>query len=147
MEIKKGDNVRTPRFLNVVIQEVFSSVEDLKRAGYTEPTHFRDENFEVFGKTLDENRMEFAAGRKRPDFAFAVISVRRYAPEDTVEVSLDGLFWNENDAREYALKDMEDTIASENIDKRVADIDDEFLTIDTPDCHHQWKIEPAKLPD
>ena len=147
MKIQKGDCIHTPRFLNVKIQEVFSSAEDLKKAGYTETTHFMDEDFEVYGKSLGENRMEFAAGRKRPDLVFAVISARRYSPEDTVEISLDGLFFDENMARNYAKQDMENTIESEGIDTASADIDDEFLTIDTPDCHHKWVIEPAKLPD
>lgn len=147
MKIQKGDYVHTPRFLNVKVQEVFSSAEDLKRAGYTEPTHFNDKDFEVLGKSLGENRMEFAAGRKRPNVIFAVISARRYAPEDTTKLSFDGLFWDEESARQYILKDMADTIKSEGIDEDETDIDDEFFTIDAPDCHHQWKIEPASLPN
>lgn len=145
MNIQKGDYVHTPRFLNVQIQDVFLSVDDLKKAGYTETTHFRDENFEVLGKSIDSTHMEFAAARKSLT-VFVVASARRYAPEDTVEIGIDGVFWSEYDARQYALKDIADTIEAESIDENKADIDYEFLTIDTPDCHHYWKIEPVKLP-
>ena len=55
-----GDSVKTPRFLTVKIQEVFSSVIDMEKAGYTEPTHY-DGLYEIKGKHIGENRMIFAA--------------------------------------------------------------------------------------
>ena len=38
--MKKGDTVRTPRFLTVTIKEVYESREDATRDGFTEPTHY-----------------------------------------------------------------------------------------------------------
>lgn len=38
MKIKVGDYVRTPRFLEVRINEVFESEKEMRQAGYTEPT-------------------------------------------------------------------------------------------------------------
>lgn len=64
MEIKVGDYVRTPRFLNVRIENVFSSEEDMRKAGYTEPTHFVDPDYVVRGKSIGINRMVFAAAKK-----------------------------------------------------------------------------------
>ena len=59
--INPGDIIRTPRFLNVKIEEVFESPEKARAAGYTEPTHFADEHYEVLGKSLDMYHMAFAA--------------------------------------------------------------------------------------
>ena len=57
---KVGDVVQTPRFLHVTIREVFKSYDDMAKAGYTEPTHYRGD-FWVNGKILDEYHMRFAA--------------------------------------------------------------------------------------
>lgn len=36
--MKKGDYVRTPRFLNVKVEKTFRSEENAQKAGFTEPT-------------------------------------------------------------------------------------------------------------
>lgn len=58
--VKKGDMVSTPRFCTVKIEEVFTTTEEARKNGYTEPTHYRGD-FEVLGKSLDVYHMEFAA--------------------------------------------------------------------------------------
>lgn len=62
--MKKGDWVTTPRFLSVRINEVFDSKSLAYENGYREPTHYRDENWGILGKSIDINRMVFAAYRK-----------------------------------------------------------------------------------
>lgn len=63
--MKPGDYVRTPRFLNVRIEEVFDNMEEARDAGYTETTHYRDDpNYGILGKSIGLNRMKFAAFRK-----------------------------------------------------------------------------------
>ena len=62
--IKKGDYVLTPRFCTVKIDKVFKSRENAAKAGYTEPTHYKDYAFGVVGKSIGINRMTFAAFRK-----------------------------------------------------------------------------------
>ena len=57
---KVGATVMTPRFLHVTIREVFDSYDDMIKAGYTEPTHYRGD-FWVNGMSLDEYHMRFAA--------------------------------------------------------------------------------------
>jgi len=60
--MKKGDTVRTPRFLTVTIKEVYESREDATRDGFTEPTHYtNDSQYDVLGKSIGINRMIFAA--------------------------------------------------------------------------------------
>lgn len=61
-----GDYVDTPRFMTVDIAEVFDSYEDMIRAGYTEPTHFRGD-FKVNGKSKDQYHMTFACS-PNPDY-------------------------------------------------------------------------------
>lgn len=62
--MKKGDYVRTPRFLTVRIEDVLST-EEAEAQGYTEPTHYEsDAEFAVLGKLIGENRMCFAAVKK-----------------------------------------------------------------------------------
>lgn len=64
-EIKKGDIIRTPRFLNVRIEEVFKSETEAKQAGYTETTHYWDNpNYGIYGRSIDMYHMKFAAFRK-----------------------------------------------------------------------------------
>lgn len=65
MEIKAGDWVRTSRFLNVRIEAVFLTEADARIAGYTEPTHYVDEEYTVLGKGLGQNLMVFAAAHKQ----------------------------------------------------------------------------------
>lgn len=55
-----GTMIMTPRFLNVTIREVFDSYDDMIKAGYTEPTHYRGD-FWVNGKVTGEYSMRFAA--------------------------------------------------------------------------------------
>ena len=64
MTIKPGDYVRTPRFCTVQIKEVFSDREKAWEAGYREPTHYRGNDCDIFGKSLDMYHMEFAAVEK-----------------------------------------------------------------------------------
>lgn len=61
--MKVGDYIETPRFLRVCIVEIFESIGEAWKAGYTEPTHFRGD-LEVFGKVIGENRMIFAAVKR-----------------------------------------------------------------------------------
>ena len=62
--MKKGDLVMTPRFCTVRIEKVFRSRENALKAGFTEPTHFKDYEYDVVGKSLDLYHMEFAAYKK-----------------------------------------------------------------------------------
>lgn len=63
-EIKAGDYVRTARFLDVRINEVFKSEKEMCQAGYTETAHYVNDDWEVCGKSIGVNRMRFAACRK-----------------------------------------------------------------------------------
>ena len=65
MKIATGDYVRTPRFLTVKIKKVYPSTEEMYCTGFEEPTHFRDDDYEVCGKTIGLNQMEFAAACKQ----------------------------------------------------------------------------------
>ncbi len=67
MEIKVGDYVRTPRFLEVRINEVFGSENEMRQAGYTEPTHYMNYEWSIRGKSIGINRMIFAACRREPE--------------------------------------------------------------------------------
>ena len=65
--MKKNDVVKTPRFGNVTISEVFGDWLQAEAAGFTETTHYfkmRDPNFDVLGKPLANNKMIFAAVAK-----------------------------------------------------------------------------------
>lgn len=59
----KGTLIYTPRFCTVRIAEVFDTREEAEKNGYKEPTYYRGD-FEVFGKSVDLNRMVFAAVRR-----------------------------------------------------------------------------------
>ena len=59
--MKIGDWVKTPRFLNVKISEVYDNNDIAYQDGYTEPTHYRDSEYHIRGKHTNINRMEFAA--------------------------------------------------------------------------------------
>jgi len=59
--MKKGDYIKTPRFLTVKIEDVFEDTKIAREQGYKEPTHFEDEHHEVLGKVIGVNRMIFAA--------------------------------------------------------------------------------------
>lgn len=60
-EVSVGDYIETPRFLRARIEDVFYSLEAAEKAGYTEPTHFRNDFYEVLGRSVGSNCMEFAA--------------------------------------------------------------------------------------
>ena len=63
--MKKGDWVNTPRFLNVEIKEVFENISQAYEAGFKEPTHYRSDEYDVLGKSLDVYHMVFAAAKKQ----------------------------------------------------------------------------------
>ena len=77
MEI--GELVHTPRFLKVRIGEIFSDYEQARSAGYTEPTHYEDHEYDIKGKHTGENRMVFAAIRLSvvDDFKEAIAEVKK----------------------------------------------------------------------
>lgn len=58
--MKAGDKVFTPRFCTVTIEEVFVNKEEAYLAGYTEPTHYEDAQYDILGKGIDMYRMRFA---------------------------------------------------------------------------------------
>jgi hypothetical protein len=62
--IKAGDLIRTPRFLTVKIVKVFDNDREARQEGYTEPTHYDDAEYDIFGKHIELNRMTFAAVKK-----------------------------------------------------------------------------------
>lgn len=60
--MKIGDYVRTPRFCNVRISEIFHSEQDAYQAGYVEPTYYKDPSgVKVLGKSIDMYTMKFSA--------------------------------------------------------------------------------------
>lgn len=62
--MKVGDWIQTPRFCRVRIKEVFNSEAEAMEAGYEEPTYYdKGEGWTIFGKSLDEYHMVFAAVR------------------------------------------------------------------------------------
>jgi len=62
--MQKGDIIRTPRFLTVTIEAVLTKAEAADQ-GYNEPTHYWDDpNFDIYGKVIGTNRMNFAAVKK-----------------------------------------------------------------------------------
>jgi len=60
--MQTGEWVNTPRFLKVKIQEVFENINELYKAGYTEPTHY-DGEYRIQGKSTGINTMVFAAAK------------------------------------------------------------------------------------
>lgn len=63
-KIKVGDMIRTPRFLNVSIEEVLNR-QEAREKGYTEPTHYRDNpDYDILGKSIGINCMVFGAVKK-----------------------------------------------------------------------------------
>lgn len=59
--MEKGQWIDTPRFLKVQIEEVFLDNNEAWEAGYTEPTHYRDSEWHVRGKSTGKYTMAFAA--------------------------------------------------------------------------------------
>lgn len=62
--MKIGDTAYTPRFCTVRIVAVFSSESDARAEGFSEPTHYENPDYEIFGKHAGTNRMIFAAIKK-----------------------------------------------------------------------------------
>jgi len=58
--LKRGDYVETPRFLRVKVSEILFR-NDAREQGFTEPMHYENPDYDIFGKCLGENRMVFAA--------------------------------------------------------------------------------------
>jgi len=62
--MKKADKIKTPRFLTVTISRMFKNSQNAHKAGFVEPTHYRDDQgFQVFGKVTSHNHMIFAGVR------------------------------------------------------------------------------------
>lgn len=61
---KVGEYIRTPRFGQVRVKEVFTSYWDMISEGYKEPTHFIGE-YEIKGKSIGVNRMVFGISPRR----------------------------------------------------------------------------------
>ena len=59
--MKKGEYVVTPRFMTVMIEEVFQNREEAWLNGYREPTHYYDGEYGIAGKSKDMYHMTFAA--------------------------------------------------------------------------------------
>ena len=64
--MKKGDWVDTPRFCKVQIEKVFKASETARKYGFLEPTHYKDNQYNIWGKNIGENCMVFAAVQKAP---------------------------------------------------------------------------------
>lgn len=62
--MKKGDKIYTPRFCTVTVEEVFSNIADAHSQGYTEPTYWKNDEWECFGKSIDMYHMRFAVAKK-----------------------------------------------------------------------------------
>lgn len=62
--MKVGDQIRTPRFCTVEIEKVFESKEEAFKNGFSEPTYYKDCEWDIFGKSIDMYHMEFAAVKK-----------------------------------------------------------------------------------
>ena len=62
-----NDTVWTPRFCNVKIKAIFKTEDELREAGYTEPTHLKNDSYVVLGKSVDMYHMQFAAAVKTGD--------------------------------------------------------------------------------
>lgn len=62
--MKAGDTVYTPRFCTVIIKEVFENKEEAFANGYTEPTYYDSDEYDVRGNSIDMYHMQFAAFKK-----------------------------------------------------------------------------------
>lgn len=67
MKMKIGDYIETPRFLRVKISEIYEDNSRAVEDGFTEPTHYRDDDYYIRGKVTSTNRMSFAAIRRTSD--------------------------------------------------------------------------------
>lgn len=63
--MKLGDWIDTPRFCKVEIERIFESKKEANVEKFTEPTYYNcDPEYDVFGKSLDQYHMIFAAVKK-----------------------------------------------------------------------------------
>lgn len=58
--MKVNDYVCTPRFCTVKIEKMFTSENEARKEGYTEPTHYENAGYGILGKSLDMYHMKFA---------------------------------------------------------------------------------------
>lgn len=58
--MKVDERIYTPRFCTVIIEEVFESKEEARKAGYVEPTYYHKDGYTILGKSLDMYHMLFA---------------------------------------------------------------------------------------
>jgi hypothetical protein len=59
-DVRINCRIKTPRFLEVKIIAIFGKKADARQLGFTEPTHY-DGEFEVYGRHIGINMMDFAA--------------------------------------------------------------------------------------
>ncbi len=62
--MKVDDKIYTPRFCTVTIKEIFGSISEARKAGFTESAHYNDSEYDVMGKSIDMYHMEFAGVKK-----------------------------------------------------------------------------------
>lgn len=62
--MKKGEMVYTPRFEKVEIEKVFRCEENARKAGFNEPTHYKNDEYGILGKNLNRYEIIFAAYKK-----------------------------------------------------------------------------------
>ena len=73
--LKEGDDLYSPRFCWITIKKVYDTVADLFAAGYSEPTHIWNDRWDIRGKSLDMNHMDFAAAPKMPIYTVEITEV------------------------------------------------------------------------
>ena len=59
--MKIGDFVNTPRFCKVELAAVFPCPCTARERGFVEPTHFQNDQWEIWGKHTGKDMMIFAA--------------------------------------------------------------------------------------
>ena len=75
--LKEGDDLYSPRFCWIKITKVYDTVADLFAAGYSEPTHIWNDRWDIRGRSLDMNRMDFAAAPKLPVYTVEITEVSK----------------------------------------------------------------------
>jgi len=63
--MQAGDYIETPRFLTVKIKAVYPSETSAVSNGYTEPTHYVNNEYGILGKSAGTNMMIFAAFKRK----------------------------------------------------------------------------------
>ncbi|UQZ87728.1 hypothetical protein C4J81_00320 [Deltaproteobacteria bacterium Smac51] len=64
-----GDKVKTPRFLTVRIAAIVYE-EDAQKLGFVEPTYLKDRPYNISGRMIGDNLMDFAVVIKKDDMPF-----------------------------------------------------------------------------